>query len=140
MTILRVQYFLRLLVTYYFFKFLQSGIPIHANQSTKDYYIGGDTEGVKCVLKHPIENGLIVDWHLMELIWRHTFYNELRVSPEDLCVLLTEPPLNPKANREKLTQIMFEVFNVPGMYLGMSAVLALYATGRTTGVSVVNST
>lgn len=49
-------------------------------------------------------------------------------------VLLTEPPLNPRSNRETAAQILFETFNVPALYNSIQAVLSLYASGRTTGI------
>ena len=101
-----------------------------------DYYIGYNAKEKLHALniKYPIENGFITNWDNMVKIWHHTFYNELHVTPEEHPVLLTEPPLNPKANREKMTQIMFETFNTPAMYVAIQAVLSLYASGRTTGI------
>jgi centractin len=49
-------------------------------------------------------------------------------------VLLTEAPLNPRANRETAAQILFESFNVPALFMSVQAVLSLYASGRTTGI------
>ncbi|KAI5073308.1 hypothetical protein GOP47_0011321 [Adiantum capillus-veneris] len=44
------------------------------------------------------------------------------------------PHSNPKVNREKMTQIMFDTFYVPAMYVAIQVVFSLYARGRTTGI------
>jgi actin-related protein len=112
----------------------------------KEYYVGEEAQQKRGILllKFPLEHGVITNWDDMEKIWSHTFDNELRVvvgaddeEDEDVSgVLLTEAPMNPRENRERMTQIMFETFNARRFYVAIQAVLSLYASGRTTGVVV----
>jgi actin-related protein len=79
-------------------------------------YVGDEAQSKRNILtiRYPIEHGIVTNWDDMERIWHHTSYKELRVAPEEHRVLLTERPVDPNANREKMTQIMFENFRVPG--------------------------
>lgn len=84
-------------------------------------------------LKYPVEHGLVTNWDDMEKIWQRAL-KAMGVAPEEHAMVLTETPLNPKANREIMTQIVFESLNAPALYVGNTAVLSLFAVGRETGV------
>ncbi|KAK6170054.1 hypothetical protein SNE40_018540 [Patella caerulea] len=102
----------------------------------KDCYVGDDVPGTRDMvyIRYPIEHGIITRWDEMERVWHHIFHNVLCINPEERPVLLTEPSFNPKMNREKMTQIMFETFNTPALCVSIQSVLSLYASGRTAGV------
>lgn len=87
-------------------------------------------------LKYPIEHGIVTDWDDMERLWFHTYTQDLKAVPEEHPVLITEAPLNPRSNRDRMAQIFFEQFNVPSIYVSIQATLSLYASGRTTGVVI----
>lgn len=99
-------------------------------------FIGSRAQELRGLLKirYPLEHGIVTDWDDMEKIWQYVYEQELKTLSEDHPVLLTEPPLNPRSNREDAAQILFEKFNAPAMYVSIQAVLSLYASGRTTGV------
>ena len=106
----------------------------------RSYYVGDEVQSRRSILTvdYPIKRGIVTNWDDMEKLWEHTFNNELRAAPEEHRVLLTEAPFNPKVNREKMTQIMFETFKTPAIHLGIQEVFCLYASGRGSGI-VLNS-
>ena len=86
--------------------------------------------GIK-ILGTLVVHYIVTNWNDME---KNSFYDELRVTPEENPVLPTEAPLKPKSNRERMIQTTFETFNVPATYVATQTVLSLYASGRTTGI------
>lgn len=104
----------------------------------KEFYIGSETTEKKTMLDlyYPIESGVINNWDQMEQIWSYAYETELAVDPSEHAALVTEPPLNNKANREKIIELFFEKFQVDSFYLAISSVLSLYSSGKTTGLVV----
>lgn len=80
-------------------------------------------------LRYPIEHGIICNWDDMEKLLHHTFFNELRINPKNEDVFLTEPSLNPKTNREKSAEILFEKFCINSMAMKSTSILGLFYSG-----------
>ncbi|KAJ3294635.1 Actin-2 [Borealophlyctis nickersoniae] len=111
-------------------------VRIMAGAVEGDTFIGKKAQELRGLLRirYPMEHGIVTDWDDMERIWQYIYTEELKTLSEEHPVLLTEAPLNPRANREQAAQVFFETFNVPALFMSIQAVLALYASGRTTGI------
>jgi len=95
-----------------------------------DFFIGDEAFDVakSYQVSYPVRHGQVENWTHMEQFWEQCIFKYLRCEPEDHHFLLTEPPLNAPENREYTAEIMFETFNVPGLYIAVQAVLALAAS------------
>eukprot|EP00758_Cryptobia_borreli_P005235 Tbor_TRINITY_DN4792_c0_g1::TRINITY_DN4792_c0_g1_i1::g.16994::m.16994/K05692/ACTB_G1; actin beta/gamma 1 len=112
-----------------------AGVIGYPKGSPNGPYTVGDkaieTKGLS--LKYPAENGIVTDWDAMELVWRAAYESCGVKDPSERPILITEAPMNPKKNREKMLEVMFEKFGVPGLAIQTQAILTLYSVGRVTG-------
>ena len=76
-----------------------------------------------------MENGIVKRWDDMQHLWNYTFYDKMKIDPTGRKILLTEPPMNPVKNRERMCEVMLEGYHFGGVYVAIQAVLALYAQG-----------
>ena len=102
----------------------------------KDFYVGNEVNSKINLLNtsYPVQKGCITDWNKMAQIWEYTYENELIVDPSEHPILLTEPPNPPKNYKEKMADLFFNKFKVEQFYASVTAVLSLYAIGKTTGL------
>lgn len=105
----------------------------------KDLMVGDEASKLRSMLEvnYPMENGMVRNWDDMCHVWDYTFGPEkLDIDPSGCKILLTEPPMNPTRNREKMIEVMFEQYGFDSAYIAIQAVLTLYAQGLLTGVVV----
>ncbi|KAI9834309.1 MAG: Arp2/3 complex subunit, actin nucleation center [Phylliscum demangeonii] len=104
----------------------------------KDIMCGDEAAAARSMLQisYPMENGIVKNWEDMQHLYDYTFHEKMKIQPAGRKILLTEPPLNPVRNRERMCELMFEHYQFGGVYVAIQAVLALYAQGLSSGVVV----
>lgn len=107
---------------------------------TQDRYIADECLAAKERLQctYPVTNGIVTEWDDMVAIWQHAFTSSLGIDPTDCNVLLTDPPLNPTANRTRMLEIMFEHFGFQGAFIQIQAVLTLYSQGAVLRPAIID--
>ena len=118
------------------------------NEEYNNYFIGEQAknkvkESKSYNLLYPIKNKFIDNWDLMEKFWNQSIYYYLKSDPQEHFFVLSEPPMNPPENREKIAEIFFETFNIPGLFIGMDSFFAILGTqyfNEETGIAMDEET
>lgn len=84
---------------------------------------------------NPIDHGHIDDWEQMGFVWQH-IYDQLALNPSSCAALVTEPPNCSVAHRNKLAESFLEGFQVQELNMSVTGLMAIYGTGKTTGMVV----
>ena len=112
---------------------------LNKNKSqNKEYFIGEDCDPYLGVLKlrYPIKHGSFENEKDISLIFNHIF-SKLKLSPEKVSqhpLLIADPILNQKRNREMITSLLFEKYNVPSLIFAYQPSLSLFSFSSTTGI------
>ena len=104
----------------------------------KAYYMGDEAKERRgrLEMKRPIFDSLVKNWDDIESLWTHTFFNVLKVCPDEIYAVVTESPMNPIKYRGKSIEILLELFNLEGVYLASKSLLSLYARWCCDGLGV----
>ncbi|XP_076635909.1 actin-related protein 2 isoform X2 [Colletes latitarsis] len=114
-------------------------IDVKQEYNIRDLMVGDEASKFRSMLEisYPMQNGIVRNWEDMCHVWDYTFGKEkMNINPKECKILLTEPPMNPITNREKMIEVMFEKYGFAGTYIAIQAVLTLYAQGLLSGVVV----
>ncbi|NXP74916.1 ACTL9 protein, partial [Ramphastos sulfuratus] len=110
--------------------------PPGAGENQPEAFLGGEALPCPQTALELAQKSLIPNWEAAGALWQHLFAHELQVAPEEHALLLTEPPLSPRRQRERMAELAFESLGCPGFFLSQQPVLSAYAHGRTSGLVV----
>ena len=113
-------------------------VDLMVGMELKERYVGDDAISKYEIMNfsYPIQRGEVTDWDKFENLMHYLLYSEMKVVPEEVSILITESPRTSRENREKLTEILFETFNVKRLHIANSSMLGLFSYGKTSGLIV----
>lgn len=119
-------------------KLIPSYIGYPISNEKNEFFISTEAEAIRDKLKlnYVIEQGVVKNWDEMEKIWSHIFTKVLEVDPAEHNIMITDAIMSPTNHRQKIGEIMFEKFNIPGLYIAFSSLLSLYSVGKSNGIVV----
>ncbi len=111
---------------------------ITASGENREIFIGRNAIEKKSLLNlfSPLTDNNKCDFRNLEKNWHDLFYNKMLVDIQDFPIFLTFSSFFQETERKKLCEILFESFNIPGVYWSLSNVSGIYAEGRTSGLIV----
>ena len=104
----------------------------------REQYIGDDCEKYLGLIKlrYPVNHGVFEKEQDIFSTFNH-IYSKLELNSQEIKehpVLITEPILNPRTNREKIAKILFDNLGVPAIFFASQPILSLFSTSVTTGI------
>ena len=107
------------------------------NKISNEIFIGSQCDKNLNILKlrYPIEHGHFINEKDIFPIFNYIF-SLLKIPSEDIKhhpILITEPLQNPIQNRENISQILFEKFDINKLFFSSQPILSLFSTSTTTG-------
>lgn len=103
----------------------------------QESYVGvaAETRRSVLLLKRPVKESGVENWDDYERVVHHTF-EQLKTSAPETKVLYSVPVMGSKANEQKMSQLLFESYNVPVLAAAYAPVMSLYGAGKSSGVVV----
>lgn len=119
----------------------KANIPTHMLSVEKDgqrkYHVGTSALSFpreKAEVVNPLKDGMVENWEQCEAMLDYVYNKCLNVSSAEHPVMMSEVAWNKVEKRQKMTEIMFEKYNIPAFFLCKNAVLAAFAAGRSTAL------
>merc|ERR1711959_851342 len=110
------------------------------NVELKDVMVGDKAAALRSFLdiKYPLDNGIVRNWDDMLHLYDYTFEEKLKINPSECRIMLTEAPMNPKKNREKMIEVMFEKYGFKSVYISTELlILKLFVKSKKNFVMLV---